>query len=375
MRMLLATIVSGFCALVLTTGVLGQDRTPNYRGKVYKEIRIDNQGIILVDSAGNEVMVPLGTTGSDEGISPPIPPEIPTDADFNPDDYPVKISSIRKIGQSITIEADEHVLGEVVTVGGDATIRGLVEGSVTATGTVRVVRGGIVLGNIIGNEVIEEQGSQVFGHVTEQNMSTPDLGEEWIKRKNEDASAFAIVGVSVLSCLFLFTLAIAMLFKRPTDRIKALYTQNILKTLMVGFLAWILFQPVFILLCITIVGIPIAVLGMPLAMIAAAFLGGAAFSLFLADFVKQRNGAVVESRFKKLVVGFAIGQVPSVGFFLGLIIDSEALAVICGIAALLLTLLVTTLGFGGAILTRFGSRDYRNEKLTVSVVVTDTPVT
>ena len=124
-----------------------------------------------------------------------------------------------------------------------------------------------------------------------------------------------------------------------------------------------------------VVGIPIAVLGMPLAMIAAAFLGGAAFSLFLADFVKQRNGAVVESRFKKLVVGFAIGQVPSVGFFLGLIIDSEALAVICGIAALLLTLLVTTLGFGGAILTRFGSRDYRNEKLTVSVVVTDTPVT
>lgn len=374
MRMLFATIVTGCCAIALTSGVFAQDRTPNYRGKVFTEIRIDNQGIILVDSAGNEVMIPIGTSGSDEGIAVPVPPTIPTDADFNPDDFPVKISSIRKIGQEVTIEADEHVLGEVVAVGGDATIRGLVEGSVTATGTVRIVRGGIVIGNVIGNEVIEEQGSQVYGHVTEQNMSLPDP-ESWRGQRSEDASTSAIVGISVLSAMFLFTLAIAMLFRRPTDRVKALYSQNILKTLLIGFLAWILCLPVFLLLCITIVGIPIAVLGMPLAMIAAAFLGGAAFSLFLADFVKQKNGAVVESRFKRLAVGFAIGQVPSIGFFLGLIVDSEAMAIVCGIAALLLTLLVATLGFGGAILTRFGTRDYRNEKLTVSVIVTDSTVT
>ncbi|MGB5107275.1 MAG: hypothetical protein WBP29_04655 [Candidatus Zixiibacteriota bacterium] len=372
--MLLATIVTGCYAIALTAGILAQDRTPNYRGKVYTEIRIDNQGIILVDTAGNEVMIPIGSTGSDEGIVPPIPP-LPTDADFNPDDYPVKISSIRKIGQEVIIEADEHVLGEVVAVGGDATIRGLVEGSVTATGTVRIVRGGIVIGNVIGNEVIEEQGAQVFGHITEQNMTLPDPAEKWRDSRAEDASTSAIVGISVLSGMFLFTLAVAMLFRRPTDRVKALYTQNILKTLLVGFLAWILCLPVFLLLCITIVGIPIAILGMPLAMIAAAFLGGAAFSLFLADFVKPKNGAVVESRFKKLAVGFAIGQIPSVGFFLGLVVDSEAMAIVCGIAALLLALLVATLGFGGAILTRFGGRDYRNEKLTVSVVVTDSTVT
>jgi len=91
----------------------------------------------------------------------------------------------------------------------------------------------------------------------------------------------------------------------------------------------------------------------------------------LSDFVKAHNGEVEEGRAKKIVVGFAIGQVPSVGFFLGLVMNSEPVSVIFGIVALLLTLLVVTLGLGGSILTRFGSRDYRNEKVRVSVIISD----
>ncbi len=371
MRRVLVTILCCCFVAVGAAIAFGQDRQPEYRGKVYVEIRIDNDGIILVDSAGNEIMVPAGTGRDEEGIAVPVPPIPPAAAEINTADFPVKISSIRKIGQSVTIEADEHVLGEVVTVGGNATIKGLVEGSVTATGTVRIARGGIVMGNVIANEIIEEQGSQVFGHVTEQNMSIPDPSETWRDRDREDTSAAGIAGIVILSLLFIFTFAIAMIFRKPTDRIKAVYSQNILKTLLVGSLAWILVLPVFLLLCITIVGIPIAVLGLPLAMLGAAFLGGAAFALFLSDFVKAHNGDVEEGRAKKVVVGFAIGQVPSVGFFLGLVMNSEPVSVIFGIVALLLTLLVVTLGLGGSILTRFGSRDYRNEKVRVSVIISD----
>ncbi len=371
MRKILVTI-SCCCLVAVGAAItLAQDRQPEYRGKVYVEVRIDNDGIILIDSAGNETMVPAGTGRDEEGIAEPVPPIPPAAAEINTGDFPVKISSIRKIGQSVTIEADEHVLGEVVTVGGNATIKGLVEGSVTATGTVRIARGGIVMGDVIANEIIEEQGSQVFGHVTEQNMSIPDPSETWRDRDREDTSGAGIAGIVILSLLFIFTFAIAMIFRKPTDRIKAVYSQNILKTLLVGSLAWILVLPVFLLLCITIVGIPIAVLGLPLAMLAAAFLGGAAFALFLSDFVKPHNGEVEEGRAKKVVVGFAIGQVPSVGFFLGLVMNSEPVSVIFGIVALLLTLLVVTLGLGGSILTRFGSRDYRNEKVRVSVIISD----
>lgn len=349
-----------------------QPRPSDYGGKVYTEIRIDDEGIVLIDSTGNETMVPIGFGEGDLPDAPNIP--IPPDAGIDPESYPIKIASIRKIGQSVTVHEDERVLGDVTVIGGNATIKGMVDGTVTAvTGDVRITGTGVVLGDVLANEVIEEQGSQIFGHVQEKLIETPDISSRWRDTRGTEASETFGIGLSIISLLFLFTFAVAMMFRRPTDRIKTLYSQNILKALLVGFLAWILLLPVFILLCITIVGIPLAVLGLPLGMIAAAFLGGAAFALFVGEFV-QPKGAVEESRLKKLFIGFIIGQVPTVGFFLGLILDFEAMTIIFGIMAILLNLLVITLGFGGVVLTRFGSRDFRNEKVRVSVeVVTENP--
>ncbi len=365
-------VVSLFLALGVFARILAQPSPGNtdYRGKTYVEIRIDDRGILLTDSVGNEIMIPAGA--SDEYPDIPSVPSLPRDfiTEFDPDDYPVKITSIRKF-QSVTVEEDEHVMGEVVSIGGNVTIKGLVDGSVTATGTVRITRTGIVLGNVICNESIEEPGSRVAGTVTEQSVPAIDWPRVYEERDSSGAAAGAIV---YFSLLFLFTAAVAMLFRRPTDRIKALYSQNILKTLAVGFLAWILLLPVFILLCITIIGLPVALLGLPLGMIAASLLGGAAFALFISDFVRPKEAAREEGRFRKLLVGFIILQPPAIGFFFGLIVDQEPLSVIFGIVAGLLTLLVMTLGFGGVILTRFGTRDYKNEKVRVTLeVVTEKP--
>lgn len=358
-------------AALIPPAVQAQRERPDYRGKVFYEIQIDDRGIILTDSAGNETMIPAGA--SDEyGDLPgtPVPP-LPLGEDFNPDDYNIQITSIRKVGSSVTVEADEHVMGEVVAIGGNVTIKGLVDGSVTTTGTVRITRTGIVLGNVIGKEVIEEPGARVLGQVTEQPMAEIPWPRVYQSNQSSDAAIGAIV---YFMMLFVFTFGVAMLFRKQTDRIKTLYSQNILKTLAVGFLAWILLLPVFILLCITIIGLPVAILGMPLAMIAAGLLGGAAFSLFIADFVRPKDAAREEGRFRKFLVGFVILQPPAIGFFFGLIVDQEPLAVIFGIVAGLLTLLITTLGFGGVILTRFGTRDYKNEKVRVTLeVVTERP--
>lgn len=358
-------------AAVVPPAAQAQRERPDYRGQIFYEIKIDDRGIILTDSAGNETMIPAGA--SDEyGDLPGIPaPPLPLGEDFNPDDYKVQITSIRKVGSSVTVEEDEHVMGEVVAIGGNITIKGLVDGSVTTTGTVRVTRTGIVLGNVIGKVVIEEPGARVLGQVTEQPMAEIPWPRVYQSNQSSDAAIGAIV---YFMMLFVFTFGVAMLFRKPTDRIKTLYSQNILKTLAVGFLAWILLLPVFILLCITIIGLPVAILGMPLAMIGAGLLGGAAFSLFIADFVRPKDAAREEGRFRKFLVGFVILQPPAIGFFFGLIVDQEPLAVIFGIVGGLLTLLITTLGFGGVILTRFGTRDYKNEKVRVMLeVVTEKP--
>ncbi len=360
-------LILGFLALLALT-LTAQSRRAEYQGRVFTEIRIDDRGIILIDSTGNELMISGG--GIDEGFDLPSAPSLPRslDFDFNPDDYPVKISSVSKIGQSVTVEEDEHVEGNVAAIGGNVTIKGLVDGSVTSTGTVRVTRTGIVMGTIIAEEVIEEQGSRVYGVVNERDLSAPFAPREFISR-GADSEGPVIGLVVYLSLTFLFTFAVAMIFRKATDRVKDAMERSILKTLLIGMLVWILILPVILLLCITIIGI-LLVPFVPFAMIGAALLGGGAFSIFVAELMQPKDPLRQEGRVKKLLVGFAALQVPAVAFFIGLIIDSEPLAVVAGIVALLLNLVIITLGFGGTLLTRYGTRDYSNEAIRVSVTVT-----
>lgn len=347
-----------------------QDDAVDYRGNVYVEIRIDDDGIILIDSTGNETMVPLDAEYrvTDDGTSDRLR-GLGVDIDVNPDDYPRKRARINAIGKSVVIDDDEHVYGSVTVIGGNATIRGLVEGSVTATGYVRLESTAVVVGDVIASSVIRESGATVVGDVSEEVIpGPPDPG--WVNPDHDPTAAF-VTGLIYMTVLLLFTFVVAMVFQKATDRVKLLYSRNILKTLLFGFIAWLLLLPVFILLLITIIGIPVALLGMPLAMLAAAFLGGAAFCLFVSDFLKSGNNGEKESRASKILMGFVIVQIPTVGFFLGLMVNAEALAIISGIMSGLLNLLVITLGFGGAILTRFGTRDYHDGKVKFKVEVVD----
>lgn len=352
--------------LFLLTAVASAQRsetTPEYQGKVYTEISIDNNGIILIDSANNEIMVPVGLGFDEEMRRGPRPPD-PV-VEFNPDDYPRKIQSIRRIGRSVIIDEDEHVYGDVAVVGGDATIKGLVEGSVSApAGRVRVTGTGVVIGSIVANEVVEESGSRVYGTVAELRL--PGRVPEATSKNGAGA---VIGGTIYLAVLFLLTFAAGMLFPAATDRLKRLFTENFIKAFLVGILVWLLMLPVFVLLAITIIGAPIAAIGMPLAMLAAALLGGAAFCLFVSDFISSVDHS--GSRARNLVVGFALVQIPAVGMFLGIAIDATALIVICAVMFGLLTLLVTTLSFGGVVLTRFGTRDHPGEKVSITVEVAE----
>jgi hypothetical protein len=267
------------------------------------------------------------------------------------------------------VEREDDVYGSVTAIGGDVTVRGLVQGNITSTGTVRLESTAIVIGDVVARDVIRSSSARVLGRITQQS-AFPGPEAPWAVPEHDPTAAF-VTGLVYLSLLLIFTFAVAMLFPRATDRVKELYNRNILKTLLLGFIAWLLMLPIYILLLITIIGIPVAILGMPLAVLAASLLGGAAFTMFVSDFLKSGTNGKRESRASKVLMGFIVVQIPTVGFFLGLMVNSEALAIIGGIMAGLLTLLVITLGFGGAILTRFGTREYRDSKVTFKVEVVD----
>lgn len=335
-------------------------KSDEYKGKVYKEIRVDDRGILLIDTLGNEhEVLPSGEGGSRVERLPevePIPP-YPINADIPEGFYTDTIIGINRIGGSVIVAANEFVDGSVVVVG-NATIRGRVSGSVMASGRVRIASTGIVDGNVTGSKVIEEPGAQVVGRISEQRISIPFPENEWPSGLRTNPAEPLTVGLIWLLIHLAITVGCAHIFEKPTERLRAVYHQNIFKALVVGLLFAIMLPVIAVVLIITIIGIPVAIIALPLAIVAAGFLGFAAFCLFISDYVRAKNATSHESRFQQILIGFAILQVPVIGFFLGLVIDSNAMAVVFGIVSGMLLLIVFTASLGGAILTRFGTRYY-----------------
>jgi cytoskeletal protein CcmA (bactofilin family) len=358
LRRLLLTIL--LIGLVVPAAWGDRLKSDEYKGKVYKEIRVDDRGILLIDTLGNEhEVIESGERGSSGERIPqvaPVPP-FPSDADISEGLYTDTIIGINRIGGSITVAANEYVTGSVVVVG-NVTIRGRVNGSVTATGRVRIASTGIVDGNVTGSKVIEEPGSQVIGRVSEQRISVPFPEGEWPKGLRSNPAEPLTVGLIWLLLHLAIAVGCANIFEKPTERLRAVFHQNIFKALAVGLLFEIMLPVIAVVLIITIIGIPVALIALPLAILAAGFLGFTAFCLFISDFARPKNTAVSESRFRQLLTGFAILQVPVVGIFLLLFVDSNAMWIVCLIVSVMLCMVVTTAAIGSTILTRFGSRYY-----------------
>ena len=81
--------------------------------------------------------------------------------------------SIIRIGRDATI-AENQIIKNIVILGGQITVSGLVENNVIALGGSIVLTGkSVVRGNVLclGGVVVRGSGSQVFGKITEINSS------------------------------------------------------------------------------------------------------------------------------------------------------------------------------------------------------------
>jgi hypothetical protein len=352
-------------ALLVATAIGADSHDDEYRGKVFTEIHIDDQGIVLIDSAGNVTKVPLESQGEGGSVEAGVD-RGSRDYDFLRD-CPDVVDKITKIGGSVVVDEDECVAGDVVVIGGNATIRGKVVGNVTATGTVRVAATATVRGNVAGRRVITEPGSTVWGGVTETEFP-------WTEPPSPPASqGSAAVAIFVLLALeFGAVILVSLLLPKPTDRLKQVYKENIFKAMAVGFVAELLFVPVLILLLITIIGIPVAVLGMPLALLAAALLGFTAFCLYISDFVKPKDESREESLLMKTMTGFVILEAPIIGQFFFQVINVTLASVLFGIVSVILIFIVFTASLGAALLTRLGTRDYPASRPSMAVRVETT---
>ena len=246
--------------------------------------------------------------------------------------------SIIKIGSDVTIEKGEKVRN-VVVIGGQITVSGVVEKSVIAIGgSVVLTKTAVVKGNVVslGGVIVIARDAEVRGDLTEINSSNfyetvaTAVSSEW-----EGWSwIFAVISLSIFLVIMVLALLIAALLPKPVRIVSEAIHQNTFKVILTGILGLVLIAPLALLLTISVVGIAlipleviVVVCSVLLGFIAVGrIIGGKVLRLF-----KRPNPGIVRETFWGLLVLWMIGWIPYIGWMV------KALAIVIGLGAVLTT--------------------------------------
>lgn len=329
-------------------------------GLIFTEIRLSGDGVVATDTAGIEWTYDFqaGTWLEGEGG-----PEGGTTADRRhpQDEMPIDMRAtqrreVQAIEQSITVGYDEYVDGSIIAAG-RVTIKGWVKGDVRSLNKrVLIAESGRVDGDVEAPSVVIAPGGEVLGRVTETGAPL-DIGD-----LREAISVGSIVSVTAITLVLMFIgfLTVAVIPK-PLDRFGACIAGHRVRCYALGFLFVVLLPVVIILCIITIVGILLAPF-VPLIYLAAMALGFIAFAGEIGQWamgkLARRSTSVQISTF----FGLALLALLWLTVIMLLSSDGSSLLLGLGYALLVAAIGITSYpvftGVGGALLTRFGIRDY-----------------
>jgi hypothetical protein len=259
-------------------------------------------------------------------------------------------------GGSATLEEGSRVTGSIAVMGGSLDVNGEVNGSINIIGgsvflgDTAHVRGDIVT---VGGSVTRQPGARVDGSSRQadpEEFRVPQITRPGVMR--DFGNHFRPIGVFlwfVFQTLALSALAVlvALFLLRPTQRVAETIVAQPVISGAAGFLTLLVAPALMIVLAITIILIPISLLGF-LALVVALVFGWIAFGLEvgqrLAALFKANWSAPVSAGLGTLVlttVAGALGQIPCIGW--------------------VLNFLVAMIGLGAVVMSRFGTRTYLGE--------------
>ena len=321
----------------------------------------------------------------------PEAPEVPEAPAVEPEsnDANVRIGTLVRFAGSARVDADEEA-EQVVVIGGPATVDGSVQQEVTAIGG-RVTVNGRVGGDVIsvggsvhlgpkaevdgdvtsvGGSVEREPGAKVHGQINQAAGFGPrihiggddrdfDFWPWWSPFAGAMRLMWSILTLAIFALLVAVTVVVA---RDPVARVEAKIAGEFWQSGLAGFLAQLLFIPLFVLvtvvLVVSIVGIPLLVLYpfLILALIVGGLIGFSSFALWVGRLVERRFDRRYGSAVATALVGlFAIEICRIVGRLLS--VGNGPLDVFgwfFSITGFLLSYIAWTVGFGAVILTRFG---------------------
>ncbi len=287
------------------------------------------------------------------------------------------------------VKVDGQVRGDAISIGGTAKIDGRVTGEVVAIGgDVELGPEAEVLGDIVtvGGRVRREDGSSVLGEVSEVDWGDFEWNwggawfdgwdGDWFPGVGDRPPFFRLGKVfefvqSIIFTVLLIALSGLVLLVAPkgVGRVRSAASSDLWIMFAVGLGVEVFFFPVLIivslLLAVTIIGIPFAVLLWPAAFIglAAAFVFGYAGSAAAAgDWCRRRfqgAGRVAAGSFGALALGvLAIQALALVADLLGFLGLPWFFRVMFRMPGVLICYLAWTIGLGAVFMTRFGTSDY-----------------
>ncbi len=257
-------------------------------------------GLVLASAAGQE-----GEAGVTVSQEPPVVQPVETAQAETPEEEPIPQSNIvidqiageRDIGRNEVVRRakllfgklniDGQVVEDVMMIAGEINIRGrvydrveLVAGEVTVSGRVgpggvdvkfgEVTVSGVVEGpvNVRVGEVSLTGDGVIQGNVRVESgefsrvEASPRM-REWISEVvSEWTRGFiAFIGLMTLIGLAATILVLALIFRTSLQRgVTLMEKENLAWDLLWGIIASLMFMPIFVMLCVTIIGIPLALL-------------------------------------------------------------------------------------------------------------------
>ncbi len=280
---------------------------------------------------------PPGTSQPDQDIDAHI-----GDTDINVN----RSGDVVRFGSDIHIRAGQRIAGDVVAMGGDVTVDGRVEGDVVAMGgDITVGSSGAIDGQVVtlGGQLHESPGAQVRG----QRVTAGGLPRRWMGWPF--LGFLGLVGSGLKAAwavakMFLFLLIAWGFTQLAPNRTRAAFDKFKSEPLMCfgfGLLAWALIIPsivalalVVAILCITIIGIPLAIavlLGYVLALMLLVIWGYIVGVAALGERLAQQLGRTAPTLTMMAVwgivgltavrvVGYLFGGIPMGGFPGGMLV-------------------------------------------------------
>lgn len=254
---------------------------------------------------------------------------------------PVEAKNILKAGRDITVEQGQQV-DNVAAIGGQITVKGLVEQNVLAIGgSVVLTNNAVVRGNVIvmGGVVAQGSGALVFGDITEINSVT--LSEAFKSAMRGELSGWSLILDVISLCFFAIILIIALfmtlVLPQTMTAIACAIQEHKVKSFFWGFLTTLLIVPFFMLLAISIIGIFLIPVAFTV-LILASIIGFIAFGSLAGNFIITRlfrnaRKSLVKETLLGLSLLWLLGWSP---FYIGMVV--KVLAITFGLGGVVLSL-------------------------------------